>query len=297
MWKDDMHKAFSRFSFRFTLLASLIVLVVTGLMTWTMSKIPFGPTFFTVFHLAFISLVLTLALLGLRCLTGKTWWRKVGGGLLTLVGLAFAALLIVLHLDYTILPVIDIKKGLDKRSWHEDLAYLAAELPRMHPDLFSLVPQTSFQTEVAELDRRIDTMEEVAIRAEMDRLVALPDDGHTYPNIFSLNLDLHIYPIATHFFGEEFTIVDAGREHRATIGSRITLKDGEAIPAILDTMENYLPIESEPMRWERLNNILGVAEWLYAAGVTSREDRAAFTLVDREGRQSVVTLKAVHFCL
>ena len=39
-------------------------------------------------------------------------------------------------------------------------------------------------------------------------------------------------------------------------------------------MELYLSMETPSMRLERLCSSLGVAEWLYAAGVASRPDRA-----------------------
>jgi hypothetical protein len=211
------------------------------------------------------------------------------------LALAMFALLVVMHVDYTTLPVFDIRKDLTKQAWREDLAYLSQEMERRHPDLFSMIPESEFKNEITNLDRQIDTMEEVAIRAELARIVALPDDGHTFPNIFSLNLDWHVYPLAIHFFNDQLVIIDAGREHRDLIGCRITRIDDTPIAAVLDKMEPYLSVETASMRLERLCNSLGVAEWLYASGVASRLDRADYTLVDRNGRQSTVTIDAVHY--
>ena len=290
-----MQQIFSRLSLRVVFPAIALVLIVSGLATFALLDIPFGPTFNAAFHIAYGSLVLLLLLPGLNWLSGCGWWRRMGGGFLTLLALALFALLAVLHVDYTVLPVFDINKDLTKQAWHEDLAYLSREMPRKHPDLFSMITESDFQNEVMKLDRQIDTLEEVAIRAGLARIVALPDDGHTFPNIFSLNLDWHLYPLAIHFFDDQLVIVDAGREHRDLIGSRITRIDNTPIGVALDKMEPYLSIETASMRQERLCNSLGVAEWLFAADVTSRPDRAHFTLVDRTGRQSTVTIDAVHY--
>jgi len=280
---------------RVVLLAAACVFIGSGLTTWALLDIPFGSTFATVFHVAYGSLVLLLLLPGLSWSRGRRWWRKACGGFLALLGVLFAALLVVLHVDYTLLPVFDINRNLSKQAWHEDLAYLARELPRRHPDLFSLVPEAEFRNEVVKLDREIDTLGELAIRAGLDRIVALPGDGHTFRNIFSLNLDWHVYPLALHFFGDQLVIIDAGREHRDLIGCRITRIDDTPIATVLDEVEGFLSSETAPMRLERLCNSVGVAEWLHAAGATSRLDRADYTLVDRKGNQSTVTIDAVHY--
>jgi hypothetical protein len=285
----------SRLLLRVVPLVIATVLIVSGLVTYLLLDIPFGPAFNTAFHIAYGSLVLLVLWPGWRWLSGNGWWRKLAGGSLALLALVLFALLVIVHVDYTLLPVFDIKKDLTKQAWHEDLAYLSQEMERRHPDLFSMIPESEFHSEVTKLNRQIDTLEEVAIRAGLTRIVALPDDGHTFPNIFSLNLDWHVYPLAIHLFDDQLVIIDAGREHRDLIGSRITRIDNTPVAVALDMMEPYLSIETASMRQERLCNSVGVAEWLYAAGVASRLDRADYTLVDRHGRQSTVTINAVHY--
>ena len=272
-----------------------ILLVLGGLATWAMIDIPFGGAFKLAFHLAYAGLVLSLLLPGVRLFVKRTPWRMICGGLLMMISLLFSTLLTVLHIDYTLLPIIQVTRSLEAQEWRADLAYLAKELPAKHPDLFSLVGEKEFREEITRLESRIGELDETRLRAEVARIVALADDGHTYPNIFSLNLDWHLYPLATHLFPEGMYILDAGREHQDLIGSRIELIDGVPMAEVLNAIDPYLSSESPHMDKERRNNSFCVAEWLYAAGVTASPHQAIFTVENAAGQRNEVTLQAVHY--
>src|SRR5205823_2028714 len=70
-------------------------------------------------------------------------------------------------------PVIDTTPtdGLSKMAWHEDLQYLATELPRRHANAFHSVTHEQFMRAVAELDARIPSLQGSDIVMGLSRIV------------------------------------------------------------------------------------------------------------------------------
>ena len=275
--------------------AGLLLFAAGGLGTWLLIDIPFGPVFLTAFLTAALGLLLALAGGAALCLRRHGWTWRVPGALLAALAAVLAAALLILKFDYALLPGFDVRRGLTADQWRADLSHLAAELPRMHPALFELVPEADFREAVARLDRDLDRLDEPAIRAELARIVALPGDAHTMPNIFSVNLDWHCFPIAVHIFDDGMRIVDAGRERRELVGARILALDGTPVTDALDAVAPYLAVESEAGRRERHGYMLMVAEWMHAVGVLRDPKRGVFTLEAVNGQVRDVSLAPVHY--
>jgi len=70
--------------------------------------------------------------------------------------------------------------NLTNAQWHEDLAFLARELPKRHANAFHSISREKFDAEVSELDHRLDQLNSDQIYVGMDRIVNLVGDGHTY---------------------------------------------------------------------------------------------------------------------
>ena len=70
--------------------------------------------------------------------------------------------------------------GRDRESrWQQDLAYLAAELPRLHVDAFHHISRRDFQQRVATLEANLPTLRDNAIVLGLMKLVAAIGDGQT----------------------------------------------------------------------------------------------------------------------
>ena len=173
-----------------------VVLVAGSIAVWRLLPIPFGPTFEFWLQVAVIGLILTLFVPAIPLLQRRTPWGFVSGGILALLSVTILIVGALCHVDYALLPVFDIPRNLTAEQWHEDLMYLASEMPQKHPGLFSLVSEDRFTRAVDDLDRRLSSLDETQIKAELTRMVALPGDAHTFPNVFSTNLDWHVFPIS-----------------------------------------------------------------------------------------------------
>src|SRR5579884_1561878 len=72
---------------------------------------------------------------------------------------------------------------LTKQQWHEDLAFLARELPKRHANAFHFISRESFAAAVAELDAKLDRLNPDEIYVGMDHVANLIGDGHTYVRV------------------------------------------------------------------------------------------------------------------
>ena len=87
--------------------------------------------------------------------------------------------------------------SLSKEQWRQDLAYLAAELPKRHANAFHFISRERFEAEVAELDGKLDRLNADEIYAGMDRIANLIGDGHTYIKVPEDNAN---FPISRAFW-------------------------------------------------------------------------------------------------
>src|SRR5262245_61947865 len=67
----------------------------------------------------------------------------------------------------------------DAAEWREDLRFFATELPRLHRNLLDSMTRAQFDEAVRRLDRRIPSLGKAEIAAELTRIVAMAQDGHT----------------------------------------------------------------------------------------------------------------------
>ncbi len=285
----------SRFKRISLLLIGPIILAGACLAVYLLSDIPFGPTFETALYLAVAGLIMTTSLPGVWLLIADRRLLKPFGALLILASLIVFVFAAIVTIDYTMLPWVGAKRNITAEQWREDLAYLAREMPLAHPDPFKNVSEEDFKKAVSDLDRRIGELDAAQAKAEIARIVAMPNDAHTFPNIFSLSLDLHIYPLDLFFFGDRLMVVDAGREHQEMTGHELVEICGVTVEEALQAVAPYLSAENEIGARERSLAAITVSELLYAAGVAESPDRAAFTLADQSGRRFTVTMRPYNY--
>jgi hypothetical protein len=70
--------------------------------------------------------------------------------------------------------------NLSHEQWHQDLAFLARELPKRHANAFHFISRERFEAEVDQLNGKLDRLNSDEIYVGMNRIVNLIGDGHTY---------------------------------------------------------------------------------------------------------------------
>ncbi|MFC1484661.1 hypothetical protein ACFL6Q_06420, partial [Candidatus Neomarinimicrobiota bacterium] len=267
--------------------------VCSGGLLIVLSDIPFGWLFESTLYTMVGSLLFIMIVLAIRLLSRPAIWYRAAGVFVSLIGTVLLVIVIVSAIDYRLLLFTDPRSDLTSEEWAEDLGYLAEQMEQIHPNLFFMVPEEIFTREVAALKERIPTLDRIQLEAEVMRILALPRDAHTYPNIFSLVLDMHLYPINSYVFDDGITITDAGRGLGELIGTRLVAINGRPTDDIYSAMRAYISSENE--YGYRVRSALNVAEWLYGAGMTDEPDRADFTFRRPDGSLLKKELQPVHY--
>jgi hypothetical protein len=273
----------------------LVVFAACGGIAWFLGDTPFGPVFNSLALAAAAGFVVAFAAAGIRLVRADSLWRRAVGGFFLIVGVVAAAGVLVLKFDSRMILCRGVPGSLSPAQWTEDLHHLAGVMEENHPDLFSLVDEDDFRARVSEIESRIPALGTRAIRAEFAGLVAMANDAHSFPNIYSFSLDWHIYPIHLYSFDDGVFVVGAGRELGHLVGCRLVGVGGEPFVTVYDTMRRYLSAENEWGWKDRFGRAVTVSEWLAAAGLALDRTHARFTFEDAGGNRFEETLEAYHY--
>ncbi len=277
------------------LLAFAVSTAFLALITWRLFPIPFGTLFDTFGYLTLVGLLGLMATLAFMGLRSRRIVFKIIGALPALLALTVGLLTAALLIDYKMIPGTAYREGLTAEEWTEDLRYLAREMTEVHPRLFEMVPRERFEEEVAELERRIPQMDENRTKWEIYRIVTLPNDAHTYSNIFSNKLDWHMMPLKLWLFPEGLYVLDAGREERDIVGTHIVAIEDTPLGDLYRMLRPYLSAESEPHWKERFCYLLTGSEALMAAGICDGPGPIEVTFESRDGRRFTRAVRPVHY--
>lgn len=180
---------------------------------------------------------------------------------------------------------------LNKAQWHQDLQYLARELPKRHKNLFHTVSREQFERAVAELDTAIPSLQDYQIIVGMLQITAMIGDAHTYvhlPQTFKL------YPLSLYWFGKDLRVVRAAPEYKQALGARVVKIGGMTIEGVNARVRSLL--SQDENEWFVLNNspgLIGRPEVLHTLGIVPDVGHAAFTFEDEEGKQFALDIRPV----
>ena len=277
-------------------LVSFSLFTLSGaLATWFLIDIPFGRLFDSVLLLSASGLACCLATSALLMLRSKTALVRITGVITGAVALAVVLLIVMLRVDYKLVPGLSYRSGLTVEEWKADLRYFAGEFPELHPRLFEMVERETFQSRVSELEKKIPSLDENSIKTEFYKLLALPSDAHSFPNIYSYKIDWHLLPLEFWLFDGGVLIIDAGRDHRETIGTYLVKVGDMPIEQVYERMRPCLAAESEQGWKVRFLHTLGISEWLESEGVIRDRRIVSLTFERKDGSRFTREIKPVHF--
>jgi len=177
-------------------------------------------------------------------------------------------------------------------AWREDLAFLAAELPRRHKNAFARLTREQWDAAVRRLEARLPGLQRHEIIVELMRLVAMVRDGHTFLTpYFEDRIGFHRLPVQLYDFADGLFIVAADSAHADLAGARVRRIGRADAAAALDSAAQLVSHESP--QWARLRGpaLLAIPEVLAGLGLTTAADRATVE-VEQNGRERTVELEA-----
>ncbi|MGA9304043.1 MAG: hypothetical protein WBW31_01440 [Candidatus Sulfotelmatobacter sp.] len=188
-------------------------------------------------------------------------------------------------------PAAAERSDLTKEQWHEDLQFLARELPKRHANAFHFISRERFEAEVAELDHQIDHLNSDEIYVGMDRTANSIGDGHTYIRVPA---DSASFPIALQRFGDDYRVTATASGNENALGARVIKIQDTLIARVHELLLSLTPsYETQVLRDSRVLDFLTKGIFLHGIGIIPERNTARYTLVDDNGKEFTIDLQAV----
>jgi hypothetical protein len=188
-------------------------------------------------------------------------------------------------------PATPERLDLTQEQWHEDLQFLARELPNRHANAFHFIPRQRFEAEVAELDHKLDHLNSDEIYVGMDRIANSIGDVHTYIRVPA---DSANFPISLQLFGDDYRVTATASGNENALGARVIKIQDTAIARAHELLLSLTPSdETQLLRDSRVLDFLTKGIFLHGIGIIPERNTARYTLVDNNGREFTIDLQAV----
>jgi hypothetical protein len=180
--------------------------------------------------------------------------------------------------------------SLTKEQWHQDLQFLARELPKRHANAFHFISRERFEAEVADLDRKLDHLNSDEIYVDMDRIANLIGDGHTYVEVPADDAN---FPIDIQRFGDEYRLVATASGNENALGARVVKIQDMPIARARELLLSLTPSdETQVLRDSRVLGFLTTGIFLHGMGIVWNRSAARYTLVDDNGNEFTINVHA-----
>lgn len=187
---------------------------------------------------------------------------------------------------------------LQARQWREDLRYLAAEMPKVHKNLFHAITRAQFSAAVKKLDARIPGLSRNQIIVEFARIVAMAGDGHTRMGLVAnrLGIDEKIgfraYPFRLYLYKDGLFVESAAADYAEAVGGRVTKIGNFTADEAYKKASEITFRDNEMTVRDRTAMLLTIPELLDGLGLVPDMENAGFT-VEKNGAQRSFSLKPV----
>ncbi|MBN2070119.1 MAG: hypothetical protein JW814_01580 [Candidatus Krumholzibacteriota bacterium] len=272
-----------------------IITILGGLLAWRLSDIPFGTLFDTVLLVTAVGAASLIGTVSLIMFRSKIRCIQIAGAIPGIFAVAMILLIIIIKIDYKIIPGTSYRTGLSSEEWIGDLKYFTEKFPELHPRLFEMIEREDFKSQALVLEEKIPAIGENSIKTEFYKLLALPGDAHSFPNIFTHKIDWHLLPFSLWLFDSGLMITDAGRDHREMIGAYIVKIDDTDIDLIYEKLRSCMAAENEHGWKLRFTYAISVSEWLESEGIVKDRQRVTLTLETVDGSRFKREIRPVHF--
>jgi len=175
------------------------------------------------------------------------------------------------------------------RKWREDIDQLAAELPRLHIDLFHGRSESEFRAELRALKDSLSDRKDEEIVFVLSRIVAACGDSHTMvgfrPKI--------AFPLSFYWFKEGIFCVQAFPKNRRALGCRLLAIENKPIEDIIQTLSTAISHENRSQLRKSVPGYLVFAEMLHGAGIIADPAGAVYALENKQGEAFELEMPSV----
>ncbi|MDF1809027.1 MAG: S41 family peptidase, partial [Phycisphaerales bacterium] len=175
-------------------------------------------------------------------------------------------------------------------DWQEDIDFLAENLLSRHPNFFTKHSVEEFELSLARLYDQIDTLDELQIVMELNRVVALGGDAHTNVSFSKFVKEMHRLPIQCVVLKDGVFVSAARNDYRELIGAQIHMIGNTDIHEAIDRVGLLFAHENKSKLITTASSYLTMMPALAAAGIVESfdSDSITLTLKDDLGEREVV---------
>ncbi len=176
-----------------------------------------------------------------------------------------------------------------------DVRKLAAEMERIHPDLYHSVSRERFQQAVDDLVEQLADLERDEILVELLRIIAMTGERDGHMGLFPLvdhQRPVHLAPIRAWVFPEGFYVV-ASPERPELVGTRIVAIEGRPVDEVAALVRPLVTRDNESSLILRLPEFMITGEILHGLGLSPSADTVRLTVERKGGERLDATLSTL----
>lgn len=170
-------------------------------------------------------------------------------------------------------------------SWIEDIEYIQNELPTKHINLFSIITEQEFNSEIQSLIKNVPELAENEIILELMKIFAMIGDSHTGLHNESNLAKFTNAPIIFEIFDDGIYIVSIIESGQAFLKQKVVAIDNVPIDIICEKIRVIIPHENEYYVKSVIPYILRLYEILEALDIIDNKNSYDIMLENGENFQ------------
>ena len=181
-------------------------------------------------------------------------------------------------------------KPITTAQWEEDIDYFAKKLVSKHANAFNFTTGEKFNKAIADLKKDLPNLKDYQVVVRLLQITSSIGDGHTGVHLPS---NFTHYPIVAFWFGKDLYVTRTTVPYKHLLGKKLVAIDGHSLDEINQKMANV--ITSNENDWFVMSvsaQFLGVPEILQTLGIVSSLEKAKFSFVDDENKETTMDLNS-----
>lgn len=162
----------------------------------------------------------------------------------------------------------------------EDIEFLGRELPKRHINMFDHISREEFSSRITHLINRVDKLENEEILVEIDKIIALIGDAHTWPITFIAHTygdEYAKYPILFYEFDDGIYAINADKSLEDILYSRVVAVNGMDIGYVKAQIKALIPHENENWVKAILPQYLSLPVYMYGLGIADSKEKISIS--------------------
>lgn len=178
-------------------------------------------------------------------------------------------------------------------AWREDLDVLVEHVTTTHSFDFRFVDETGWRAAADDLRERIPELSDNAIIMEMQRLVAMLQDGHSTIHLLSEESWFRFYPLKLYLFSDGLYVIRAREPFADALGMRVVRIGDYSAEEAYQRMSQYVPRDNDSTLKSVTPMYLVLPEALDGTGIIADMDQPEFVLERPDGSQYTINPEAI----